>query len=124
MFDSDEKAAFRNTQTTYMMDRCIIQRAVIMANEYNEQVESFADTVETRCGVDFKPGSERHLADGTIVTYDAVMRLPLDVEVKPRWRVKLIRLRGDVITPQVYEVDGPVQYGGTANRINLRAVER
>ena len=124
MFDAATLAWMRAAQTGAMQDLCLIQTYARTFNSFAEPVETWTDSpTTTACGLDMRPGSERHGADMTTVEYDATLRLPISTTIDARDHIKVTHRYGEAITAQVYRVEGPVQRGPSGIRLRLRKVE-
>lgn len=123
-FTGDELTAMRETQVSSLMDRCVIEHYGETANAYNEMIATYADGAEMWCGLDMRPGSERHNNKLVSLVYDATVRLPLGTEVDARDRIRIVRRFGELVSGKlVYEVAGPIQRGPSGVRIFLRKAE-
>jgi cytochrome b len=71
-----------------------------------------------------KPGSEKHTKEGTIILYDAIIRLPIGTVVNAKARIKVTKRFGEVLaTPVVYNVAGPDYRGVSGMRLLLKRIE-
>ena len=125
MFDSADLANMRESQEDHMQDECHIQAVVITANSMNEQVESWpADGAALACGLDMRPGSERHGANRVVVNYDATLRLPITATPDEKDRIKVTKRFGETLsTPLVFDIISPIQRGPSGIRIMLKKIE-
>ena len=124
-FSAADLTNMRETQENHMMDTCVIQAYVQTADTFNELVETWpADSAALSCGLDMRPGSERHQTDKTVVNYDATIRIPLTTTPDPRDRLKVTKRHGEALgAPLVYNIIGPVQRGPSGNRLLLKRIE-
>jgi len=122
---AEDLTNMRAVQEGKMMDTCVIQAFVQTADSYNELVETWpADSAALTCGLDMRPGSERHGVDKTVLSYDATVRIPLATTPDPRDRLKVTKRHGETLgTPLVYNIVGPVQRGPSGNRLLLKRIE-
>lgn len=123
-FTGDELTAMRETQVSSLMDRCVIEHYGETANAYNEMIATYADGVEMWCGLDMRPGSERHNNKLVSLVYDATLRLAIDAVVDARDRIRITERFGEAVADElVYEIAGPVQRGPSGVRILLKKVD-
>ena len=108
-----------------MMDTCVIQARVQTVDAFGQMVETFpVDSAATICGLDMRPGVERHTSEGNTVQYDATIRLPVGTVIVPTSRVKITERFGETLAvPLVYEVMSPLQQGPSGMRFALRRLE-
>ena len=125
MFSTDDLTGMRAVQTAHMMDTCKFQACVQTADTFNEQVETWpVDGAELTCGLDMRPGSERHGMDKTVLEYDATLRLPLTATPNVKDRVKVTKRFGEALAVAlVYDIVGPIQRGPSGVRLLLRRIE-
>lgn len=125
MFTADDLARMRASQTGHMQDLCIIQVYTRTFNSFGEPVVTYVDALSsTVCGLDMRPGAERHNQQNTALEYDATIRLPIETSMDARNRIKVTQRFGeDLTTPLVFEVVGSVQRGPSGIRLMLRRVE-
>ena len=124
-FSADELTGFRSTQTGHMMDSVVRQVYTANINSYNEDNPTYPDQAGTiDCGLDMRPGSERHTSNYTALQYDATMRLPITTTINARDRLKVTKRFGETLTTAlVFEIVGPVQRGPSGIRLLLKRVE-
>lgn len=123
-FSTDELRAMRATQVSSLMDRCVIEHYCETANAYNEMIPTYTDEAERWCGLDMRPGSERHNNKLVSLVYDATLRLAIDAVVDARDRIRITERFGEAVTDElVYEIAGPIQRGASGVRLLLRKVE-
>jgi len=124
MFIAADLANMRNCQDDHMMDTCNLGTATQTADTYNQMVETFAYGADLVCGLDMRPGSERHGTDKTIVNYDATIRLPIASVPDPIDRVKVTKRYGEALgAALVYNIVGPIQRGPSGVRLLLKIIE-
>ena len=123
-FSADELTGFRSAQVGHMMDLVVRQVYSATSNSYNEDVVTYTDQTAIDCGLDMRPGSERHNSNYTALEYDATMRLPITTTINARDRLKVTKRFGETLsTALVFEIVGPVQRGPSGIRLLLRRVE-
>jgi len=87
-------------------------------------VETFADGADLVCGLDMRPGSERHTAEMTVINYDATIRLPIASTPSTKDRVKVTKRFGEALAAAlVYNIVGPIQRGPSGVRLLLKKIE-
>jgi len=123
-FSTDELTNFRSAQTGHMMDTVVRQVYSATSNSYNEDVVTYTDQTAIDCGLDMRPGSERHTQSYTALEYDATMRLAITTTIDARDRLKVTKRFGETLTTAlVFEIVGPVQRGPSGIRLLLKRVE-
>ena len=123
-FSTEELTNFRSTQTNHMMDTVVRQVYSATSNSYNEDVVTYTEQTAIDCGLDMRPGSERHTQSYTALEYDATMRLPITTTIDARDRLKVTKRFGETLsTALVFEIVGPVQRGPSGIRLLLKRVE-
>jgi hypothetical protein len=123
MFTSADLSAMRSTQEAHMLDTCIRQAFSRTYDTYGSAVVTYTDGSAIVCGLDQRPGSERHGPDMTVLDYDATLRLPITTTIDARDRIKVTHRFGEAITNLVYDIAGPVQRGPSGIRLLLKRVE-
>lgn len=120
-----ELAWMRTAQTSHMNDTAYLQVYSEAANTFGEMVPTYTESATaTTCGLDMRPGSERHDPEKTVLEYDATMRLPITAAPNPRDRYRVTARFGEALaTPLVFEVQSPIQRGPSGIRVLLRKVE-
>jgi len=124
-FTTDDIANMRSCQSLHMMDTAVIQARVQTLDTFGQMVETFpADSVAVVCGLDMRPGVERHTTEGNTITYDATIRLPIGTVITPADRIKITKRFDETLAvPLVYEVMSPIQQGVSGLRYALRRLE-
>lgn len=124
-FTTDDLAEMRACQSGHMLDTCVIKARVQTIGASGERLETFpVDSAAVICGLDMRPGVERHTSEGNTVQYDATIRLPVGTVIVPTSRVKITKRFGETLTvPLVYEVMSPLQQGPSGMRFALRRLE-
>lgn len=125
-FTTEDLIEMQATQAGHMLDICKIRARVQTVDTYGEPVETFpVDSQEVECGLDMRPGNERHTSEGNTIIYDATIRLPIDTELEPTERIKVTKRFGQLLeTPLIYEVVSPIQRGPSGIRYALRRLEK
>ena len=117
MFTATDLANMRSAQNLHMMDVCKFGTAT-------QTVETFAYGADVVCGLDMRPGSERHGVDKTLLVYDATIRLPIASAPDPIDRVKVTTRFGEALAVDLaYSIVGPIQRGPSGVRLLLKIVE-
>ena len=123
-FSTADLANMRETQDNHMMDVCKFGTCTQTADTYNQLVETFAYGADVVCGLDMRPGSERHGVDKTILEFDATIRLPIASAPDPKDRIKVTKRFGEALgIDLVYNIVGPIQRGPSGIRLLLKIIE-
>ncbi len=124
-FSAADLTNMRATQENHMMDTCVIQAVVQTLASDRELVDTWpADGDELACGLDMRPGTERHGVDNIILRYDAVVRLPITATPDAGDRIKITERFGEILdTALVFDVVGPIQRGPSGIRVMLNRIE-
>lgn len=122
MFGSGDIELMRQIANLHMMDIGYVQVYSSELDEYGDDVVTYTDGALTICGLKNEAGSEYHTPGMTVVTWDAVLRLPIGYEVNEKDRFIITSFRGEPVT-MIFEISSPVQIGMTANRVRLKRVE-
>jgi len=124
-FSASELFDLRTAQSGHMLDVGNIQPVSAIADSYGQVVETWpTNNVDIACGLDMRPGSERHGPDRTITSYEATVRLPIGTEWDMRSRFRVTKLFGEtLLIPLVFNFVGPVQRGPSGVRGMINRVE-
>ena len=123
MFTAADLANMRLAHTDRLQDSCYLQNLTATPDGYGDPVRSWADTgLEIDCGLEMKTGSERRDSDKTVVTYDAILRLPVTTTVTELQRVRVTKRHGETITAIAFQIVSPVQRGPSGIRLLLQKV--
>ena len=124
-FTAAELTAMRNTQQGAMQDTAYVQTHSQTMDTYGAPVHTYTDAAATtECGLDMRPGSERHNALNSQVQYDATARLPITTAINALDRLKVTKRFGETLsTPLIFDVVSPVQRGPSGIRVLLKRVE-
>lgn len=128
MFPEGDITRMQVAQQAHMPDTCHRSAYSSSTNNYGEVVPAWTEnTTDIVCGIQQGSGriSEQIQDDKTVVTYDAIARLPISqAEV---WNIKdkfiLTKRFGVAITPITYDVAAPIQRGPSGIRLILKKVE-
>ena len=105
-----------------MQDLCVVQSFTDVADDYNQLIRTWADGEPIACGFDPTGGREVTRSDATVVFTDAVVRLPLETEIDPAFRIKVLTRFGVVVEAVVYGIAGDIQRGPSGLVLNLQKV--
>jgi hypothetical protein len=124
MFTSSDLAWMRSAQTGHMQDTCCRQ---VFSRTFTagEEVPTYTDAAaSTECGLDMRPGAERHGNQMTTLEYDATIRLPIATTIDPKDRIKITERFGETLaTALVFEVVAPIQRGPSGIRLMVKRVD-
>ena len=124
MFSATDLANMRATQVEHCMDTCKFGTATQTADSHGQLIETFAYGADVICGLDMRPGSERHGTDKTVVNYDATIRLPIASAPDSIDRVRVTKRHGEALgVALTYNIGGPVQRGPSGVRLLLKIIE-
>lgn len=121
MFSKTELTWMREVQEAHMMDTCVIYHVTSRTkNARGEAVKTFAEGVESICGLQMEPLT-REYGDGIVESnIDAILRLPLGTVAEPGDEIEIVKRFGDDVTPRRYEVDSYTNDGPSGCRVNLK----
>lgn len=125
IFTADDLANMRAAQTEHMQDFCrVLSYTAGTLNEFNEaDAPTYTSSIETRCGLDMRPGSERNGQNMTSIEYDATLRLPIEVTLKETDRIQITHRFGEALDNALtYEIAAPIQRGPSGIRLLLKKV--
>ncbi len=124
-FSAAELTAMRTAQQEAMQDTAYVQTHTQTSDSMGAPVHTYTDAATTIvCGLDMRPGSERHTAQDSQTQYDATARLPIATIITTADRLKIIKRFGETLaTALVFDVVGPVQRGPSGIRVLLKKVE-
>jgi head-tail adaptor len=124
-FTAADLVSMRAAQDGHMLDTCDIQAISTTTDSFGQVVESWpSDASDIACGLDMRPGAERHGADKTVVEYDATVRLPIGTTVDLRSRIRVTkRFNESLSTPLVFGIAAPIQRGPSGVRLLLKRIE-
>jgi len=122
-FTTDELDRLQSTQESAMQDTCAIQTYSSMKDGYGNPKPVYQDAYESECGLEHLDPAEVQ-ATGQVPIIDAKLRLPLDTELDERDRIKITHRFGvELATPQMFEIDGPPEWGPSGLVLSLKAVD-
>jgi len=121
-FTTAELTRMKSTQVGAMQDICVLQTFTDEADDYNQLIRTWSDSDPIACGFDPTGGREITRADATVVFTDASVRLPIDTEIDPAYRVKILTRFGEEIPPTVFGIIGTPQRGPSGLVLNLQKV--
>jgi hypothetical protein len=123
-FSAAELTGMRTAQTGHMFDAYTPQTYARTFDAFGQEVVTYTDGAAAICGLDQRPGSERHGDDSTKIQYDATLRLPITSTPDVKDRVKITKRFGETLaTAIVYEVAGPIMRGPSGIQLLLRKIE-
>ena len=124
MFSAADLTNMRAAQDAHMMDTCKFGTATQTSDSHGQLVETFAYGADVVCGLDMRPGSERHGVDNTALVYDAIIRLPIASAPVALDRVKVTKRHGTALGADlVYDIVAPIQKGPSGVRLLLKIIE-
>ena len=124
-FPTGDLTRMQATQELHMSDTCHRSVYSSTTDEYGQAVDAWTEnSTDIPCGVEQQSGNENMSPDKTVVTYDAVARLPIaQAEVwSTKDRLILTKRFGEAITSIVYGIVAPVQRGPSGIRLLLQKV--
>jgi len=124
-FSADELANMRTVQQEHMPDTGNVMPYSATEDTFGQSVETWpTDSASIACGLDMRPGSERHDADKVVLQYDATARVPIGTAIDVRDRFKITKRFGETLsTALIFEVAAPPQRGPSGLRLLLRRIE-
>lgn len=125
MFCAADLTNMRSCQDNHMLDTCHLQAVVETADTFNQLVQTWPDDGDALvCGLEMKPGSEKHGVDNTIINYDAILRLPIATAPGVKDRVKVTKRHGEALgAALIYDIVSPIQKGPSGVRLLLKIIE-
>lgn len=125
MFNAADLANFRSAQDDHMMDEGVIGTYTDAEDSFGAKNPTWSySSTAIKCGLDMRPGSERHTQNMSVVTYDATLRLPIATTIGVKDRFKVTKRYGETLgTPLVYDIAAPIQRGPSGIRLVLKKVE-
>ena len=122
-FTSTELIRMRGTQDGAMQDVCRIGAYTAADDAYNLPDVTYVYGVEVICGLDLMSPTEQQ-ASGEVPVINAKLRLPIGTEIDERDRIRIEqRYNEDLDTPQVFEIEGPVDRGPSGLVLDVRLVD-
>ena len=122
-FTATELTRMRSTQDGAMQDVCRIGAYTSADDAYNLPSVTYVYGDEVVCGLDLMSSTEQQ-ASGEVPIIDAKLRLPIGTTINERDRIRVEqRYNEDLTTPQVFEIEGPVDRGPSGLVLDLRLVD-
>jgi len=123
-FAATELEDLRTAQDGHMLDTGNIQPVTVTPDSYGQAVETWpTNSGDIACGLDMRPGSERHSGLMTTTQYDATVRLPIDTTFDLRDKFRVTKRFGETLaTPLVFEFVSPIQRGPSGIRAMLKRI--
>lgn len=123
MIDQSQLAHMRERQALSLMDTYRKLTYSRTLNEYNEPVATYTEgTNDLPCGIEQKQGEEKGADKNAIISYDAVLRIPISHSIDEKDRVRITKRYGERIDPIDYEIVSPQQRGPSGIRLLLKKV--
>ena len=125
MLSAADLAFMRTVQIDHMPDTGNVQSVSATQDAFGQMVETWpTNSADIACGLDMRPGSERHGKDKTVIEYDATVRLAITTSVDLRDKFRVTKRFGETLsTALVFEIISPVQRGPSGIRLLLRRIE-
>ena len=122
MLDSNQLSHFRERQAASLVDTCHKLTYSRTFNDLNEPIESWSESnTDLPCGLQQLTGTEQKRQHDTLVSYDAIIRLPLSESWNEKDRIKITKRFGEALTTVItYEIVSPIQRGVSGIRMTLR----
>jgi len=123
-----ELSRMRTTQDSAMQDVCRIGVYQENRDTYGNPDTSSPEDLwhygeEQACGLEHVRNRETQ-SSGDVPVIDARLRLPIDVDVGDKDRVRIEQRYGEALTvAQVFEIEGPVRRGPSGLVLGLRLVD-
>ena len=124
-FTAIELSNFRTTQDGHMLDTGNVQPITVTEDTFGQLVETWpTNSTNIVCGLDMRPGSERHGTDKIVVEYDATVRVPIATTVDMRDRFRVTKRFGETLSSAlVFGIAAPAQRGPSGIRLLLKRIE-
>jgi hypothetical protein len=124
-FTAAELTTMRTAQDGHMLDTGNMQPVSITQDTFGQMVETWpSNSSSIACGLDMRPGSERHGQDKTNIEYDATVRLPIGTAVDLRDKFRVTKRFAETLgTALVFEIVAPIQRGPSGIRLLLKRIE-
>ena len=108
-----------------MLDTGNLQPITATDDTFGQQVETWpTNSASIACGLDMRPGYERHGIEKTVVEYDATVRVPITTTVDMRDRFRVTKRFGETLaTALVFDIVAPAQRGPSGIRLLLKRIE-
>jgi len=113
----------RSTQDGAMQDVCRVGAYTATDDAYNLPSVTYTYGDEVTCGLDLLRSDEQH-ASGEVPVITGILRLPIGTVIDERDRIRVEqRYNEELTTPQVFEIEGPVDRGPSGIRLDVRIVD-
>lgn len=127
MFTAADLANMRLAHTDRLQDSCYLQALTATPDGYGDPVRSWANTgSEIPCGLEMRAtlssNSELRETDKTVVSTEAILRLPVGTVVTETQRVNVTKRHGESITAIVFNIISPIQRGPSGIILFLQKV--
>ena len=121
-FTANDLTAMREAQDGHMLDTGNVQTVTLAIDSFGQQTETYSSNESSIvCGLDMRPGQERHGIEKVIVEYDATVRLPIGTTVSEDDRFRVTKRFGETLaTALVFDIVSPIQRGPSGIRLMLR----
>ena len=121
-FTANDLTAMREAQDGHMLDTGNVQPVTLAFDSFGQQTETYSsDSASIVCGLDMRPGSERHGNEKIVIEYDATVRLPISTSVNITDRFRVTKRFGETLaTALVFDIVAPIQRGPSGIRLMLR----
>lgn len=124
MLLSKDYTWIRAKQSNSLHDSCKLQTASKSVDSFGQELITYTDGSEIKCGLEMKPGNEVHGRDKTTVIYDAILRLAHGTAIGEQNKVKITKRNGETLTvPLIFEIVSPPQTGISGIRVLLKRFE-
>lgn len=121
MLDDYQLTHFRNTQVSSLMDACKIHVHSVTRNDYKEEIATYTPGNEIACGLQQTGGQENQKDKNTVVSYDAILRLPHGTSFDLQDKVEITKRFGATINPTIiYDFVSPPYEGPSGIRVLLK----
>ena len=122
-FTPTELTRMRSTQDGAMQDVCRVGAYQSADDGYNLPGATYVYGVEVVCGLELVRPTEE-MASGEVPVINAHLRLPLATAIDERDRIRVEQRYNEALaTPQVFEIEGPVERGPSGVVLQLRLVD-
>lgn len=124
-FSATELTDMRVAQEAHMMDTGNVQPVTVTGDTFGQEIETWPTNSDSiACGLDMRPGSERHGVDKTVIEYDATVRVPIETTVDLRDHFRITKRFDETLdTALVFNIVSPPQLGPSGIRLLLQRIE-
>ena len=125
MLSDYERTYMRQAQAVHMMDKCHILVDKPIQDSSGQPMPHFDEGPEIDCGFDFRLAREDFAESGEIEKSFGFLRIPITVQIKKTYRVKITFRQGEKLEPPwVFAVSGIARQGPTATIVGLREIDK